>query len=304
MICIFAFAGKHMWTIELFMFAAVDQARYNAACISRPRLPSSKSSRPSASMFHPSCIFSTLAQATIHLVCMNFGVNYGRKLETGGANKPNKSTLRLSSGSPFPVKAGKLLSALAAQEWGAGSQENEEANDDGTPTGLFRRRPFRPNFETNAVFLFSILQSAIGSIVNHQGKPFYRSILESQLLCFHSLLNILFPIALVLESFPLVNRFLELRSLPLLGNKLSFLGIVFFNVAACAIVQRLSDLWFREKMASETVRRVKKKNAADLEEELLQEETKENTKTVFLASGIGIYLIADMILKHKLEPGD
>jgi magnesium-transporting ATPase (P-type) len=283
-----------MWPVELYMWMFVDAARYSASCTSRPRLPSSISFRPSPSMFHPSCIFPTVAQAGVHLLSMAIGVNYARQLEAKGTDK-KKSSIRLSN-SPHPAKAGKLLSALAARDWGA-----EESDDNGEQqnTGLLRRPAFRANYETNAVFIFSVLQSAIVNVLNHEGKPFYRSILESQELCFISLLTMVFSLALVLESFPLINRLLELRTLPSLKSKFTFLGIATLNVGACVFCQLLSDTWFREKTGKYPVRKRKERNAADMEEDLLREESKENLKTVFLAVGFGAILVVEMIAKHS-----
>jgi magnesium-transporting ATPase (P-type) len=252
-------------------------------------------------MFAPSSIFSTVAQAAIHLVAMTVGVNYGRNMESGDTEK-GRLMIRLSGSVPYPIKAGKLMSALAAQEWVGGIVEEEDGSGkEEQSTGLFRRQSFRANYETNTVFIFSILQGALSSVLNHEGKPFYRSILESKELCFFSLLNMLVFLALVLESFPFINNILELRTLPSLRSKLTFLSIAFANVLGCVACQFLSKLLFSEKISTKHIMNPKKRSAADEEVTLLREESKENLKIVVLAFGFAIYLFIDTIAKHKLS---
>lgn len=217
---------------------------------------------------------------------MAAGVNYARQLEANGTEK-KKSGIRLSN-SPHPVKFGKLLAALVTRDFNI---DERDVDDEQKNTGILRRPPFLPNYETNAVFIFSLLQSVLVNVLNHEGKPFYQTILENRDICVFSLFTTLFSLALVLESFPLVNHMLELRPLPSSKSKVTFVGIAALNVAACVFCQVFSGMLFGEKMDKSLVETRKKKIAADKEEELLQEESKENLKLVYLAVFMGTYLV-------------
>jgi magnesium-transporting ATPase (P-type) len=236
-------------------------------------------------MFHPSCIFSTLAQAAIHLATMAVGVNYGRQLE-GTDNLKRSSRISFSEGSR-PKKVSKLLGALADREF--------EGHDEET-TSLFRRPPFRANYETNIVFIFSILQSAVSSLTNHRGEPFYRSILESRELCFASAFTTLFSVVCIAETFPFINTLLELRPLPSRKSKFCILGIATFNILACVFCRILSEIPFKNQAMGPKVNK-EGNNAADLEETLLEEESKQNLRGIFLVFGLMTYLVLDIFSK-------
>ena len=223
--------GKNMWPVELYMYILVDTSRYGAACTARPRLPSQSASlRPSISLFHPASLVSTVVQAIIHLVTMSIGVDYARSLEALAAKSKKSARIQVRERN-YPRKLGKFLDALVE---GVGADEEGEVS-------FFRRR-FQPNYETNIVFLLSILQSGISSLVNHHGKPFYLSILETKGVCSTSGLTFLFLVACVMETFPRMNRFLEMRGLPGNKSKLSFLGIIVVNVVGCVFCRMISDL--------------------------------------------------------------
>eukprot|EP00980_Cylindrotheca_fusiformis_P028480 scaffold22604_cov130-Cylindrotheca_fusiformis.AAC.2 len=218
---------------------------------------------------------------------MAIGVNYGRKLQGKGSD-PKKPGIKLSISLHRPFKVGKLLAALAALDFdtnkGYGNTEEKK-------TGLFRRPAFQPNYEANAAFIFSILQIPLVHLINHEGKPFCRTILESDL-CRFSLLTTIFCLALILESFPLVNRFLELRPLPSSTSKLTFLGIASLNVGACVFCEFLAERFFRSTTEKnpQSIQQ-KKRCAADEEEKLLLEESKQNLKLVYLAAAFSAYLV-------------
>lgn len=290
--------GKNMWPVELFMYSIVDNARYKASCTSRPRLPHSASLRPQISLFSPASLFSTLSQAGIHLLTMALGVDYARKLEIQSGTTSRRS-IRLSEG-PHSPKLSKFLEALAA---------TEAASDDDTGASLFRRPPFQPNYETNMVFLLSILQSAISSLVNHKGKPFYRSLLESRELCFASVLTAFLIVILVVESFPMLNNVLQLKSLPSNESKLVFLGIAAANTVGCIFSRTIVDALTarHQRLGAPTAKKEKEilvsekdtdeELAADLEERLLTEESGQNLRTILLALGSLTYLSLDILTK-------
>lgn len=284
--------GKFMHPVELYLWMFLDGARYAASCSPRPHLPSSHLTRPPTSMFHPSCILSTVAQAFIHIVSMAVGINHARNIQAHGSERI-RPLVQLSSFS-HPDKSGRLLSALAARDWGETNHEDENE-----PRTLFRRPTFTPNYETNLIFILSIFTGAVTSFVNHGGKPFYRGILESQSFCTLTIINILFCTALIMESFPILNRILELRPLPSTGSKLMFLFIAFVDVGASMLCQNLSDLWFLEKRSDKSIRKRhgSGESAADMEADLLKEEAGMNSKSVLWALAFVVYLILDGTFK-------
>lgn len=289
--------GKNMWPVELAMYLLIDNARYKASCTPRPRLPHSHLLRPQLSLFSPASLISTLSQAFTHLITMALGVNYARALEIETNLKP-RQTLRLMQGT-HPPKLSKFLDAVAS---------TESNGDPNTGSSLLRRQPFQPNYETNMVFLLSILQSAISSVVNHKGKPFYRSLLESRELCFASVLTAFTTVILIVESFPLLNGFIQLKPLPSDESRLTFLGIAAANLVGCILCRVMVDAFFTKKNAipgpapkKRNVRQLAEETedelAPDLEERLLKEEASQNMRTIVLAFGSLTYLSLELLTK-------
>ncbi|CAJ1961879.1 unnamed protein product [Cylindrotheca closterium] len=283
--------GRNMWPIELYMLIALDEYGHRSSCTSRPRLPSSCTHRPPSSLFHPSAIFSTLAQAVSHLASMTVAVRFGRNLE-------GKGTQRLTSrirqhGPSYPGKTGRLMDALVARDWSSEEVEDDEPK----PRGLLARPPYHPNHESDVVFIFSLLQGAVISVVNHEGRPFHRRILESQQFCFCLLLNFLLVLGLALESLPSLNSMLEMRSIESLRDRFKLIGVGMLNALTCVGFQHLSeklshqDSWKCAPLATRG-----EQCAADIEERLLQEESKEGRNLVFMACVFGLYLVMDKIV--------
>ena len=100
----------------------------------------------------------------------------------------------------------------------------EGRKEETNPNPFFGRPPFRPNYETNCVFLLSVLQSAISAVISHTGAPFHRSILESRDLCVASGMTLLFVVVCISGKMPEVANFLQVKPLPSQNAKLVFLG--------------------------------------------------------------------------------
>lgn len=278
--------GKNMWPVELFMYQIVESAGYIASCTPRPRLPPSRSYRPSESMFDPACIFFTVAQAATHLAAMAIGVNYGRRLERVDTLS-KVSLISLAEGSR-DRKISKLLGALA-------DRQNVDDQIDETMS-IFRRPQFRANYETNVVFIFSILQSAVASLTNHRGKPFHRSILESRELCFAACATLLFSTVCIAENFPFINGLLELRPMPSRKSKFIILSIAMVDVLVCIICRIFSEIPLKRYATAPKVNS-ESDVAADLEEKLLEEESKQNLRGVFMVFGLLAFLVLEIFSK-------
>ena len=290
--------GKFMWPVELVSYLLIEQASYLASCTARPRLPPSRSLRPPTSLFHPSSVFSTVAQAVIHVVSLTSGVNYGHQLESLTKDNQVKRSLIRSAKSPAITSILAQLSDALAMKLQMGDAALEEYK-----YGIFGRPAFRPNYETNVVFIFSILQGAVSSLINHTGKPFYWSVLESRQLCLFAGLSILFAVACMTESFPSLNQMVELRRLPSRRAKFVILFIAAADVAACILCRQLSALFFHldsgHNRANEGT--IKEKHvvatAADFEETLLHEEANQNRTLVLLMTGVLVNMLLEALLR-------
>ena len=287
--------GKHMSLVEITMYMLVEQQRHRASCIPRPRLPRSTRLRPPQSMFQPAAIFRTVGQAAIHLILMSVGVSYARRLEH--LSSPGDK-FRLSVDGSRPKTISKMLSALALS--GTGMSQSDDAAGHDKAEGLFRRPPFRPNYNTNIVFILSILQNMLVSVANHKGKPFNRSILESRSLCNTALLTGGLCVALIVELFPKINAVLQLRPMPSRKSQGIFLLIAFLNVGASTFVSRLftSTGPAMEEMDKSVARAENgQEGAADLEERLLREESSLNVRTTLVALALLAYLVFQAVVK-------
>jgi magnesium-transporting ATPase (P-type) len=269
--------GKQMMMVENVLYMLVDQQRYQLSRIPRPRLPSSTSIRPPPSMFHPSAIWRTMVQAALNLITMNLAVGYAKGLEQKSGTK---STFQLQLVGDHTRKISQMLTAIASSV----------SNDGETRSAsVFRRPPFRPNYETNAIFVFSVLQNMLVSLTNHRGHPFYRGILESEAFTSLALGVIGFCVACVAESSPRLNSILQLKSLPDRKSRVILLGLVVFNIVASLGVNWLflggpSSSDERPKPSSLHTR------AADLEEQLLKEEFDQNLRRCFMGLVVIGYL--------------
>ena len=288
--------GNHMWNVELFFYQLLESARSKASCTPRPRLPYSVSDRPPRSLFEDVSLFGIVSQAIIHVSCMALSVRYAKHIENDIGDSAGETRISLDhsfgSGS---IKLGKLFDILSKRSLLDGTKG--EAN----PNPFFQRSPFCPNYETNTVFVLSILQSAISALVGHTGAPFYRSILESRDLCMVSGITLLFVIVCVTGKLPSFTNFLQVKPLPSRHSKLVLLGIILINIIACALCRLIMDNFLSKSKAFELEAMAfdkpnQQKNAADHEEKLLSEEMKHNLKGLRVFCGVIAYFTIDLIL--------
>jgi len=292
--------GKHMWNVELFFYQILESAREKASCTPRPRLPPSVLDRPPSSMFEFGSIFETVSQAFIHISCMALSVRYSKHLEHETTAKTDAARLQLHhSLGVSSKKIGTLMDTLTKRSAFDRTKADGEANNN-TPNSFFQRAPFRPNYETNSVFVFSILQSAISALVSHKGRPFSRGMSESRNLCTVAGATLLFAVACITGKLSSVTTLLEVKALPSRHSKVVFLGIVSVNIIACALCRYIADTFLSparpNKEATVPHEDSEPQNAADHEEVLLLEEAENNWKGLRLFWGILFYLVMDIIL--------
>jgi len=285
-----------------------DQASYSESTKMRPHLP--RTARPSAqSLFDVSNMLSVVLQAGVHLVTTELGIRFGRTLEAaarlpaqGNANK-NKLQIRAVASQSSRIAA--LLDALAKSK-AASLLDSKEDEDDSTAS-FFGGTKFTPNYETNAVFVLSVLQSSAGSLLLHKGKPFYPSILESRKLCLWAGLSALFVVAATLESAPLLNKWLELRPWSYRRDKFVLLGLAAMDVLVSAMIEWACRQRFRSSLQMEvpqnpsTASAARGKEylatAADEEESLLEEEARRNFRLLINFAAAAGFLLVDAARK-------
>jgi len=291
--------GNVMYNAEIFFYQILENARSKASCTPRPRLPNSVLDRPPKSLFQYSSILGILSQAIIHISCMDMGVRYAKHLENNTGEHTSEERIRieslLGSGS---LKLEKLIDTLSKRSL-LGTRKRDE-----NPNPFFQRSPFRPNYETNSVFYFSILQSTISALMNHKGSPFYWSVLECESLCRVSIITLLFVMTCITGTVSSMTSFLQLKPLPSRLAKLTFLGIVFVNIIACAGCQLFVDKFHSTSTTLDSQRarfktETQSKTAADYEEKLLSEERTNNLKGIKVLFGLAMYLMIDVILSSK-----
>ena len=293
--------GQNMWRVEMFFFVFVDRASYVAACSSRPRLPLSVSFRPPVSMFHPAYVVSTVGQAVIHLASLTLGAWYGKHLEFGSREEVKGATQIRAIPVPGASKLNQLSAAMVEKYASHELNDDDSSDEEG---GFFRRPKFTPNYETNVVFINSIVQAAVSSVINHKGRPFYGSILESRALCNAFGLTVLFAVACVTGSFPLLNRILEIRNFPSRRSMAIVLAIAAIDAGACYLVQLAADQLFLPsspagtKDGASSKKKAATSSAADEEEKLLQEESKQNMFRLLII----LCIACQLFLQEMISP--
>jgi hypothetical protein len=288
--------GKHMWNIEVMLYSMLESARSKASCTPRPRLPNSVYDRPLKSLFQLESVFGIVSQAIIHISCMALSVRYAKHLESDARDSVNEERIRLRQFiASKSSKLEKLLDTLSKRSL-IDLPERET-----TSNPFFQRPPFRPNYKTNCVFIFSILQSALSALVSHKGAPFYRSALESRDLCSISAITFLFVMICITGKVSSISNFLQVKPLPSVRDKLVLLGIVMINIIACIFCRLIIDKLLSTSKSIDHVtmtsdKEIQSKTAADHEIKLLSEEKEYNLKGLRFFYGVIIYFIMDLIL--------
>ena len=281
--------GKYMWNVESTLISAVDQFAYESACTLRPKIATI---RPEASIFTSAGTLSILGQAFVHLSILYTGAEFGRRLEDATESSKARS-IRIRWAGAGVADALQL----------SGSEDSEAG------TGILGRPKFRPNQVTNAVFLLSIFQNAVISFVNHMGAPYYGKILENRKLTLSIMASLLFAIACVSETFPDINKMLQLAPFPSQKVQVTFLLLFALDLVGCFAIERLS-LYFLSPGRSAALKRAndssriessKATTAADKHEMMLLDEEKQNRGLVLRLSLLALGFIGKTALVGKAK---
>jgi len=275
-------------TFETFLNVFMDTHRHKASCSPRPRLPCSVHCRPPSSMFDRGSVFTIVFQALFHLLFMSWGVRYAKSLEES-TNLVRDSKVSIHSQHHFGERLGKLVNVLSKKPVQFSKDEDSKA------ASIFRRAPFRPNYETNLVFMFGIVQSTTSLLVNHQGMPFYQSILESRDLCKAFCIATTFFLICVTGMMPRITAFMDIKPFPSWHCKFVVMGLAVANVLACLLGRWIAVRFIATTKGGicETVlKHVNNRyTAADQEENLLREEAKLNARGLKIFFGLLVYFI-------------
>jgi hypothetical protein len=170
--------GKWMWQAELFGMIYTDRASFVASSTPRPRLTANV--RPSET-FNAGEVFSTLGQAIVHIATLTLAVNSAKQLQEQYPSDERHKGFGIkwsNTASDSAASAGAVLASLTGSATSTSLSSEEKQ-----PQSFFRRNPFQPNFVSNAVFIVSMFQNAVITMVNHGGRPFSVSFIESRPLC-------------------------------------------------------------------------------------------------------------------------
>jgi magnesium-transporting ATPase (P-type) len=265
----------------------------------------------------------------MNVMFISLGVNFAKGLEKSLApheKSPAMHDPRVSLLTAQRGKLGKVMTAismsLVLQRAGtntSGNDADDNAEGSGTVAGrsiissVLRRPPFIPNFETNVVFLLSILQSAVVSLLNHRGKPFQQSIFENRAVCWNFCAAVLFYFLGVSGIVPLLTTELEIKPFPTRQSKIGMIFIGLLNVLGCLVCRVISDRIYLREIDHHTqsnpmnARPIVPRNwkrstssptlqfAADYEENLLEEESQSNVSGVKLFTVLMLLLMWDLV---------
>jgi cation-transporting ATPase 13A1 len=176
--------GKWMWQAELFGMIYTDRAAFMASSTPRPRLIANV--RPSET-FNFGEVLSTLGQASVHIATLTLAVNSAKQLQERYPSDERHTGFGIRWSSTVSENAASVGAVLASLT-GSATSTSLSSSEEKQPQSFFRRNPFRPNYVSNAVFIVSIFQNAVITMVNHGGRPFSVSFLESRPLCLSGML--------------------------------------------------------------------------------------------------------------------
>jgi len=297
--------GKMMWQIELWSSVYTDNASFTALSSPRPKLVAGV--RPATTPFHPAEVVSTVLQAIIHIVTLTAAVNTGKQLESKHpTTSPHKGfSIKWSNDNKSP-SVGGLLATLV----GSSSNTSLHSDTDSVPKSFFKRTPFQPNYIANNVFIMSIFQAAVSTMVNHSGKPFSIGFVESRSLCLSVCSIFLLCIVCVSGRIPKLNSFIELASYPTKASRIALLRLLLLNVSLSYFAEYFSMFFLRHDVWKERNKQYQihqlqhtakpsSMSAADEEEKLLSEEYKENVKSISLICLLILYFSLQILFQFQ-----
>ena len=272
-----------MWNMELAFIIAMEKGQCEVSCLPRAKI---SRLRPKDSIFHPAVSLSVVLQAIIHLYVLNKGVHGASMWQSERDSHRGGLSIRL------------MNSALAGVMPVTSSAGSKEGN-------LLGRSPFRPNCVTNVVFLLSIFQNVMITLINHSGLPFHGSLLESRSFCIWATVSVLMCIAMVLEVEPGLNKILQLAPMTAKSFRTFVLSLFLFDGLASFAADRLClyfldrDLWRERRNPIEFAGT--SELASDMEEKLLADERKKNAKVIGILIAGCLLSVSYRFITNQIE---
>lgn len=262
-----------------FYVKAVDQGQNEISCTPRPRI---SEIRPHQSIFHHSSAMSVLLQSICHLFYLSYGHYVANQVE----RKYGKS---FTKGVSIKLANPELFGALGEMfKYRTTTEKMEE-------TSIFRKKRFKPNFVTNTIFILSCFQNTMITLVNHVGRPFNGSVLESRTFCFAVGTSILFCLCATTEAFKPLNQFLELAPNHSRSTKVLLLAIMAFNGMVPLILDAICTSLLDEKRWNVLIKSEEAPkslgHAADMEQNLLMQERNMNTVLMAILGIISLFVV-------------
>jgi hypothetical protein len=228
----------------------------------------------------------------------------GKRLERAfPATEELRRLIRTPEVAPNAAEEKKSMRQLLLESLVSTPVSSPTENESPAFMKLFQRAPFKPNFLTNILFLMSVFQTGVSTLVNHKGKPFYRSILEDRHLIVAIGIPLLGCLSLLAEGVKPINGFLELRSLPTARAQLCLFATFGIDLVGCWICSVLCQLGSDKVIKSVRVEEGfhshvgQEEIAADKEEKLLEEESEENGALVRLMITASALVFLSSLLK-------
>ena len=127
------------------------------------------------------CASIYLGKAIIHIVTLTVAVQHGKQLEAVSCHeKTSGPRIKWALNRDGKGSVGAVLASLVQSQEESTLSHRESSM---SQQGFFGKSKFQANYVSNNVFLVSVFQNAVMSLVNHPGKPYSVAFLESRPLC-------------------------------------------------------------------------------------------------------------------------
>eukprot|EP00616_Rhizochromulina_sp_CCMP1243_P017602 CAMPEP_0119000990 /NCGR_PEP_ID=MMETSP1173-20130426/64353_1 /TAXON_ID=1034831 /ORGANISM="Rhizochromulina marina cf, Strain CCMP1243" /LENGTH=1550 /DNA_ID=CAMNT_0006952493 /DNA_START=19 /DNA_END=4671 /DNA_ORIENTATION=+ len=201
--------------------------------------------RPLRSLFHPAIFLSMLGQATIHVLCMWYGVQLATK-----------------------TMGPELLKEVLEFHKKAKARElpEQQANEDDPWAEIWNlwQTPFKPNLLNTVVFLVETSQMIAVLFVNYKGRPWMKGILENHPLFLSVFLCVAGVAGCAWGISPQVNELIHLAPFPDDAFRWQVLGLVGASLVGTFIWDRVITALFAPRVFGAMVTEAKKTTWKDL----------------------------------------
>jgi manganese-transporting P-type ATPase len=202
--------------------------------------------RPIRSLFHPAIFLSTMGQAIIHILCMNYAVNMAT--DHMGPEGMQEVTEFFRK-----AKSKEILAVDLCDE-----------DDMMCQFQAYWTAPFLPNLLNTTVFLVETAQMISVFFANYKGRPWMKGMLENHALFLSVFLCIGGVVVASWEMVPQLNEMIQLAPFPDDVFRYKVVGLVMATIAGTFIWDRLCTMIFAPKIAGAMRKEITDTKLADL----------------------------------------